>query len=90
MCYIHFLALCDEFQWERQDLLRMKEIESSDMLLKEFTEEEHVEKMAKLLGRRVVGLDGMAAVKIKIGRGAGSKGKNLYSKYKRLTILRIL
>ena len=28
---LHFLALCDEFQWERQDLLRMKEIESSDM-----------------------------------------------------------
>ena len=71
-------------------VFRMKEIESSGMLLKEFTEEEHVEKMAKLLGRRVVGLDGMAAVKIKIGRGDGSKGKNLYSKYKRLTILRIL
>ena len=62
---LHFLVLCDEFEWERQKLLkRIGDIEGSDMWLEEFTEEDHVGKMAMLLGRRVVGMDRMAAVKI--------------------------
>ena len=59
--------LCDEFEWERQKLLKRIGdivIEGSDMWLEEFTEEEHVGKMAMLLGRMVVGMDRMAAVKI--------------------------
>ena len=43
---------------------RIGDIEDSDMWLEEFTEEDHVGKMAMLLGRRVVGMDRMAAVKI--------------------------
>jgi len=59
---LHILVLCDEFQWERQKLLKgIGDIEGSDMWLKEFTEEDHVGKMAMLLGRKVVGC---AAVKI--------------------------
>ena len=62
---LHFLVLCDEFEWKRQKLLkRIGDIEGSDMWLEEFTEEDHVGKMAMLLGRRVVGMDRMAAVKI--------------------------
>ena len=54
------IKLCDEFEWERQKLLkRIGDNEGSDMLL-EFTEEDHVGKMAMLLGRRVVGMDRMA------------------------------
>ena len=40
----------------------IEDIEGSDMWLEEFTEEDHVGKM--LLGRRVVGMDRMTAVKI--------------------------
>ena len=59
---LHFLVLCDEFEWERQRLLkRIGDIEGSDMWLEEFTQEDHVGKMAMLLGRRVVGMDRMAA-----------------------------
>ena len=55
------IKLCDEFEWERQKLLkRIGDNEGSDMLLEEFTEEDHVGKMAMLLGRRVVGMDRMA------------------------------
>ena len=62
---LHFLVLCNEFEWERQKLLkRIGDTEGSDMWLEEFTEEDHVGKMAMLLGRRVVGMDRMAAVKI--------------------------
>ena len=62
---LHFLVLCDEFEWERQkELKRIGDIEGSDMWLEEFTEEDHIGKMAMLLGRRVVGMDKMAAVKI--------------------------
>ena len=43
---------------------RIGDIEGSDLWLEEFTEEDHVGKMAMLLGRRVVGMDKMAAVKI--------------------------
>ena len=58
-----FLVLCDEFEWERQKLLRIGDIEGSDMWLEKFTEVDIVGKMAMLLGRRVVGLDRMAAEK---------------------------
>ena len=35
---LHFLVLCDEFEWERQKLLkRIGDIEGSDMWLEEFT-----------------------------------------------------
>ena len=58
---LHFLVLCDKFEWERQKLLkRIGDIE--DMWMEECMEEDHVGKM--LLGRRVVGMDRMAAVKI--------------------------
>jgi len=57
---LHFLVLCDEFEWERQKLLkRIGDIEGSDMWLEEFTEEDEM-----LFGRRVVGMDRVAAVKI--------------------------
>ena len=57
------LLLCDELEWERQKLLkRIGDIEGLDMWLEEFTEKDHV-KMA-IMGRRVVGMDRMAAVKI--------------------------
>ena len=62
---LHFLVPCDEFEWERKKLLKMiGDIEGSDMWLEEFREEDHVGKMAMLLGRRVVGVDRMTAVKI--------------------------
>ena len=61
----HFLVLCKEFEWERQELLRrIGDIEGSHMWLEKFTEEENVGKMAMLLGRKVVGLDRMVAENI--------------------------
>ena len=72
MCYregvenvLHSLVLCEEFEWERQELLRrIGDIEGSDVWLEEFTEKDNVGKMAMLLGRKVVDLDRMAAEKI--------------------------
>ena len=62
---LQFLILCEEFEWKRHELLRrIGDNEGLDILLEEFTEEDHVRKMAMLLGRRVVGLDRMAAEKI--------------------------
>ena len=59
----HYQSFTEEvlqFEWERQKLLkRIGDIEGSDMWLEEFTY--HVGKMAMLLGRRVVGMDRMAA-----------------------------
>ena len=43
---------------------RIGDIEGSDMWLEEFREEDHVGKMTMLLGRRVVGMHRMAAVRI--------------------------
>ena len=62
---LHFLVLCEEFEWERQELLRrIGDIEGSQVWLEEFTEEESVGKMAMLLGRKVVDLDRMVAENI--------------------------
>ena len=44
--------------------MRIRDIEGSDVWLKEFTGEDSVGKMAMLLGRKVVDLDRMAAEKI--------------------------
>ena len=49
---LHFLVLCEEFEWERQELLRrIRDIEGSDMWLEEFMEEDNVGKLAMLLGK---------------------------------------
>ena len=57
--------LCEEFQWERQELLsRIGDIEGSDAWLEEFAGAGNDGKMALMLGRRVVGLDGMVVEKI--------------------------
>ena len=62
---MHFLVLCNKFEWEREKLLRRRgDIEGLDMWLEEYMEEDSAGKMALLLGRRVVGLDRMAAEKI--------------------------
>ena len=62
---LHFLVLCEEFQWERQELLsRIGDIVGSDAWMEEFAGAENDGKMALMLGRRVVGLDRMVAEKI--------------------------
>ena len=62
---LHFLVLCEEFQWERQELLsRIGDIAGSDAWMEEFAGAENDGKMALMLGRRVVGLDRMVAEKI--------------------------
>ena len=49
---LHFLVLCEEFEWERQELLRrIRDIEGSDVWLEEFMEEDNVGKLAMLLGK---------------------------------------
>ena len=77
---------------ETESIVNVGDIEGSDMWLEEFTEENHVGKMAMLLGRRVVGMDKMAAVKIENVIMAEvlrwwKKGRNSYFKSKPLTIL---
>ena len=43
---LHFLVICEELEWERHELLRIGDIEGLDMWFEDFTEEDHVGKMA--------------------------------------------
>ena len=60
--FLHFLVLCEECEWEGQELLkRIGDIYGLDVWLEELTWEDNVRKMAVMLGRRVVCSDRMVA-----------------------------